>query len=402
MANTVYDVTTFAASISATDDIGRVINEIIADIKTKQPSQASKPGAVIYIPPGDYSLKTRVTIDISYLQIKGSGHGFTSSSIRYNSDTTGWSEIWPGGSRVRVENTDGNSEAFLIARAAAPRLSSIEFSDFCLDGVAFTSGGQNSYQSGKIGIRSTTATDSLRITGMGMVYLGRAILLSNPDAAEISGNFLCENASCVELVDGGQASLVTGNLIGAGFTGFSIYAENFFGLLVTGNNVFPRGKSMVHLKNSNNCSVSANRFHSFYPGMIVLEGNCTENLIGANHLRRERETYAPFQSSDNGLDDYYGLIFMQGSDNTVTGNHLTFAVAAGDLKPAGAVPTMMLVKSGTDNYLAANHTSAKVPVHTVVLDGSTINTRVMDCGSQAEVFAFDSAPYGFRETPLPS
>jgi inulin fructotransferase (DFA-I-forming) len=98
--STVYDVTTWTHStnpaITAYTDIGALINDIIADIKAKQPNQASKPGAVIYLPPGDYSLKTMVTVDVSYLTIRGDGHGFTSSSIRYNAgDTSAWHEIWP-------------------------------------------------------------------------------------------------------------------------------------------------------------------------------------------------------------------------------------------------------------------------------------------------------------------
>ena len=108
---TVYDVTTWTVpgnpGLTASYDIGAVINSIIADVKGQQTSQASKPGAVIYIPPGDYSLKTRVTVDVSYLTIRGSGHGFTSSSIRYNSgNTSSWHEVNPGGSRVRVDNPD--------------------------------------------------------------------------------------------------------------------------------------------------------------------------------------------------------------------------------------------------------------------------------------------------------
>jgi inulin fructotransferase (DFA-I-forming) len=54
---TVYDVTTWSVpgnpSASPYNDIGLVINSIIADIKSQQTSQASKPGGVIYIPPGE-------------------------------------------------------------------------------------------------------------------------------------------------------------------------------------------------------------------------------------------------------------------------------------------------------------------------------------------------------------
>lgn len=70
MAATFYDVTTFQGSISPYQDIGTVINEIIADIKATQTAQTTRPGAVIYVPPGHYDLLTRVVIDISFLQIK--------------------------------------------------------------------------------------------------------------------------------------------------------------------------------------------------------------------------------------------------------------------------------------------------------------------------------------------
>ena len=83
--NNVYDVTKWRAG-NPYEDIGEVINSILADVKSRQTAadvnEGGKPGAVIYLPPGDYHLKTQVVIDISYLKIAGSGHGFTSSSIR--------------------------------------------------------------------------------------------------------------------------------------------------------------------------------------------------------------------------------------------------------------------------------------------------------------------------------
>lgn len=53
---------------------------------------------------GDYHLTTQVVIDISYLKIAGSGHGFTSSSIRFNtpeSELANWHEVWPGAAEYR-------------------------------------------------------------------------------------------------------------------------------------------------------------------------------------------------------------------------------------------------------------------------------------------------------------
>ena len=76
---TVYDVTDWkprGKPLNVYEDIG-------ADIKSAQTDQAAKPGAVIYIPPGDYSLKTRVVVDISNLTIRGSGHSGTTRMTRH-------------------------------------------------------------------------------------------------------------------------------------------------------------------------------------------------------------------------------------------------------------------------------------------------------------------------------
>jgi len=403
MPSTIYDVTTWtipsSPATTAYTDIGAIVNSIIADIKANQPSQASKPGAVIYIPPGDYSLKTRIVIDISYLQIKGSGHGFTSSSIRYNAGSTAsWFEIWPGGSRIKVENTDGNAEAILINRGGSPRLSSIELIDFCLDGLSFTPN-QNSYLNGKIGIRSTSDTDSLRISGMGMVYLQRGLVITGADALSVTGNFIAECGNCIELVGSGQASMVNDNLIGAGPIGFSIFAEGHFGLIVSGNNIFPRGKSSVHFKNCVNNTITANRLHAFYAGMITFETGCHNNLVGANHFLRNKESFGPFLGVPNPVDDLFGLVHINGSGNTITGNHFSFDVPAASIVPAGATPTLVLVKTGSNNYIAMNHHAANLAVRSAVLDGATTNSKVLDCGTLAEFQAIAPATYGFRATP---
>ena len=283
------------------EDIGVVINSIIADIKARQTEgdvlSGGKPGAVIYIPPGDYHLKTQVVIDLSYLKIRGSGHGFTSSSIRFNTPAdqlARWHEIWPGGSRILVDLEPGIDEAsgaaFYVRREGEPRISSVEFSGFCIDGLHFVDRGfpvndpENTYRNGKTGIYIASAHDSFKITGMGMIYLEHGVTAYQADAMSIHDNFIAECGSCIELRSYGQASKITDNLIGAGYNGYSIYAQNFGGLLVTANNVFPRGTSSVHFSGVVRSSVTSNRFHSFYPGMLVFEGNCSENLIASNHF----------------------------------------------------------------------------------------------------------------------
>lgn len=364
-----YDVTDWHVGNPYTD-IGEVINSILADIKSRQQetdvNDEGKPGAVIYIPSGDYHLKTQVKIDISYLKIQGSGHGFVSSSIRYNVPQEQWKDlhdIWPGGSRILVDlKTEKNDErsgaAFLVEREGDPRISSVEFENFCIDGLHFVDDGngdpENTYVNGKTGIYVASAQDSFRITGMGIIYLEHGVTLYNSDALSVHDNFIAECGNCVELRGAGQASKITDNLMGAGYRGHSIYAENFGGLLVASNNIFPRGRSIVHFRGVLRSSVTANRFHSFYPGMLIFE-DCRENLVSSNHFLRDHEPWPPMQGYDNGLNDDYGLIHIEGSCNSVISNHISETIEMQYLKPAGIKPVVIRLVSGTENYVACNH-----------------------------------------------
>lgn len=393
---TVYDVTQWSIpgspGVTAYTDIGAIINSIIVDIKTNQNSQAAKPGATIYLPPGDYSLKTRVIIDISFLQIKGSGHGFTSLGIRYGTpDTSQWHELNPGASHIKVENTDGNAEAFLVTRTGNPRLSSVEFRDFCIDGLTFPA----NYSNGKVGVRVASSHDSFVFDGMGLIFLQRALIIDSTDALTVSNNFLVECGSAVELTTSGQASKVVNNLIGAGYIGYSIFAENHEGLLIEGNNIFPVGKSMVHLRTSSRCIIAANKFKSYYSAMIVLEGDCAENLITANQFRRE---LPPSSLPSSGYDDLYGLIHLNYNNNTITCNLFSLDMTTAAVTPAGATPTMILVGGGAANNVANNHFASNIPATTVVLDASSTGTKVLDSGSSSQVLSY-TTNYTFRATP---
>ena len=364
-----YDVTDWHVGNPYTD-IGEVINSILADIKSRQQetdvNDEGKPGAVIYIPSGDYHLKTQVKIDISYLKIQGSGHGFVSSSIRYNVPQEQWKDlhdIWPGGSRILVDlkpekNDERSGAAFLVEREGDPRISSVEFENFCIDGLHFVDDGngdpENTYVNGKTGIYVASAQDSFRITGMGIIYLEHGVTLYNSDALSVHDNFIAECGNCVELRGAGQASKITDNLMGAGYRGHSIYAENFGGLLVASNNIFPRGRSIVHFRGVLRSSVTANRFHSFYPGMLIFE-DCRENLVSSNHFLRDHEPWPPMQGYDNGLNDDYGLIHIEGSCNSVISNHISETIEMQYLKPAEIKPVVIRLVSGTENYVACNH-----------------------------------------------
>ncbi|MNK50406.1 Inulin fructotransferase [DFA-I-forming] [compost metagenome] len=439
-----YDVTEWPVG-NPYEDIGKVINSIIADIKSRQTdtdvNKGGKPGAVIYIPPGDYHLGSQVVIDISYLKIMGSGHGFTSSSIRFNTSEHEWAdlhELWPGGSRILVDipqevnDEEYKGAAFYVERSGNPRISSVEFSDFCIDGLHFIedSSGEinpeNTYINGKTGIYVASACDSFRITGMGFVYLEHGITIYHADALTIHDNFIAECGNCIELRGWGQASKITDNLIGAGFKGYSIYAQNFGGLLITANNVFPRGASSIYFDGVTRSSITNNRLHSFYPGMVVFSENCSENLVSSNHFLRDQEPWAPFLGIDNGLDDLYGLLYISGNNNSIIANHFSEGINTQNIKPVGATPVIIRIVSGNGNYISNNHvvatevhakisdscfsaqvdalltTEASEPltVTTVLVEKESLQNTILDSGSDAQV-VMDMTVNAFRATPTP-
>ena len=442
-----YDVTQWPVG-NAHEDIGAVINSIIADIKSRQAApdvnDGGKPGAVIYIPPGDFRLVTQVLIDISYLRIVGSGHGFTSSSIRFNTpahELKHWHEIWPGGSRVLVDmapsetDADASRAAFLVKRAGNPRISSVEFADFCIDGLHFedeASNGdaENSYRNGKTGIHVASANDSFRITGMGIIYLEHGIVSYHSDALSVDNNFVAECGNCIELRGMGQASRISNNLIGAGYSGHSIYAENYGGVLVSGNNVFPRGRSSIHFSGVARSSITGNRFHSFYPGMLIFADNCSENLVSSNHFLRDGEPWFPMTPYDNGLDDLFGLLHINGSNNSIISNHISESIDTRLIRPQAAKPVIIRLVSGRGNYVANNHivattetsemgdapnsecfsTQVEAIISTEGLTGLDVTAvkveeectqnTVLDSGTDMQVM-IDRAVNAFRGTPLP-
>ncbi|MBY9079788.1 NosD domain-containing protein [Paenibacillus sp. CGMCC 1.18879] len=439
-----YDVTEWPVG-NPYEDIGEVINSIIADIKSRQSdtdvNKGGKPGAVIYIPPGDYHLGSQVVIDISYLKIMGSGHGFTSSSIRFNTSENEWAdlhELWPGGSRILVDiplevnDEEYKGAAFYVERSGNPRISSVEFSDFCIDGLHYIENGsgetnpENTYTNGKTGIYVASACDSFRITGMGFVYLEHGITIYHADALTIHDNFIAECGNCIELRGWGQASKITDNLIGAGFKGYSIFAQNFGGLLITANNVFPRGASCIYFNGVTRSSITNNRLHSFYPGMVVFRANCSENLVSSNHFLRDHEPWTPFLGIDNGLDDLYGLLNISGNNNSVIANHFSEVINTQNIKPVGATPVIIRIVSGNGNYISNNHvvatevhakvsdscfsaqvdalltTEASKPltVTTVIVEKESVQNTILDSGRDAQV-VMDKTVNAFRVTPTP-
>ena len=124
------------------------------------------------------------------------------------------------------------------------------------------------------------------------------------------------------------------------------------------NNVFPRGASSIHFSGVARSSVTGNRFHSFYPGMLIFADGCSENLVASNHFLRDCEPWAPMIRYDNGLDDLFGVLHIDGSGNSIMSNHVSFSVDRHHVTPAAAKPVIIRVAAGKDNTIANTHVVA--------------------------------------------
>lgn len=394
MAPTVYDVTTWSgATVSPYTDIGLVINQIMADVHATQTSQTTRPGAVIYIPPGHYTLQTTANIDASFVTIKGSGHGFLSEAVRDGtSNTSAWFETLPGSSHVQIANN--NQVGFYVYRSANPvtngRMDGVVFQDFCIDGVSdskpYLPG------NGKTGILVQSDSDSLRIEGMGFVYLAHAIVVHNADAFNITNNFITECGNCIEMVDGSIVGKITNNYLISAWAGNSIFMENNDNVLISGNSLLWGAR--IQLKAVHRACITGNKFVSNFSGMIVHETECDENLISGNHFRRIFGDGGPARN-----DDLYGMVQVNGNSNSVTANSFSFNVPSANIVPSGATPTVVLVKGGDSNYLATNQISANLGVE-VVLDASTTNTKVLWSANSGQL-QDNTGVIGSRFVPTP-
>ena len=267
------------------------------------------------------------------------------------------------------------------------RLNSIFFQDFCLNGV----NAEKPYSNGKIGISVQSDNDSLRIEGMGFMYLERPLLIKGADAINITNNFIAETGSCIELTGASILGKITNNYLISAWAGYSIFAENGEGLLVSGNTIVWAGK--IYLDNVSRSNISSNKILSNFPGMVILAGNSKENLISSNQFRR---TWGDGKSDL--LDDTYGLIRVESSGNQISSNIFAFDVPREQLLPnKETVPAIIHITEGDNNYLGMNQIVANLPV-AVVLDAPTTTTKVLYSATEDQ-FSPATKSYSFVPTP---
>ena len=383
----VYDVTTFTSptGTSPYTDVGKVMNEIIANIKANQTTQTTRPGAVIYIPPGHYPLFTTVEIDISFLQIKGSGHGFLSQETRdYDTSYTPatWQETIPGGTHIICKfSPQGAQSAFHVNRTGnfrqVGRINAVEFYDFMIDGADVNSRPHTAGPSYKIGIAVDSAADALIFSGMGFTDLFAGVIMHSADGTLITNSRFTELGNCILLYDYSTSVKISNNYLLSDWTGYSVYASNGDNLMVTNNNI-SYGAS-VYLTACTYASVIGNHMVSGWPHMIYMDVT-NDSVIADNHIRRPDNN-----QFSNGNDDTQGIVYSNGARNSITGNRITVELTAANVRlPAGGILNAIWIDGG-DAFVFGNRITCATGLNPMLhVTPGAANARIIYSATTAQ------------------
>jgi inulin fructotransferase (DFA-I-forming) len=110
------------------------------------------------------------------------------------------------------------------------------------------------------------------------------------------------------------------------------------------------------------------------------------------------EGFPPFLGRSNGLDDLYGVVHIEGDNNLFSNNLIAYDVSPDKVVPASAQPTMVLIAGGNSNVVASTHVVSNVEAQHVVLDASTVRSKVLDSGPASTVTSY-SGDTAIRPTP---
>lgn len=292
---------------------------------------------------------------------------------------------------MQIANT--NQVGFLVNRATDPgtngRLNSIVFQDFCIDGVS--SSKPYLPGNGKTGIKVQYDTDSLRVEGMGFVYLANALVVRNADAFNITNNFIAECGSAIQMNDGSIVGKVTNNYLISAWAGNSLFIENNENCVISGNSLLWGGTDAVQER-------APRRHHRQQVRQQLLgDDRARDPVPRAAHLRKplpphlRRRRARPQRRSLR-----HGPAQRQRQLGHV--EHVLVQRACGQRRAAGATPTVVLVKGGNGNYLATNKLVSNIPVRHV-LDSSTTATKVLWSGTSSQLQDLTGGNMSFVATP---
>ena len=319
-------------------------------------------GGTIFIPNGNYFLKSTVNIDRSYVHVMGLNHGLRSGIDPVDGST----QAGGGGAKVTVQNP---ITAFKLENTHnSNRLSGITFSGFDLRGD--TNDG--------VGIDGVSNTDRVVIDNMTINNVGIGVRLHAADAPRITNSWIAETQSSILLTGASQQAEIKNNSLGAQPKGTTIYMENTDRFNISGNNIYPDGASAIRILNPVHGSIVGNTISAYYNGMIEFLPNSDGAFGNGNVISSNVIALESWHDNPDGKDNKWGIVHIQAFSNVIAGNNI---LANGS--PANT--TGILVMKGDYNRIANNVMNISDTNSKVVINGAANNNWVI---YSTEGFAF--------------
>ena len=319
-------------------------------------------GGTIFIPNGNYFLKSTVNIDRSYVHVMGLNHGLRSGIDPVDGST----QAGGGGAKVTVQNP---ITAFKLENTHnSNRLSGITFSGFDLRGD--TNAG--------VGIDGVSNTDRVVIDNMTINNVGIGVRLHAADAPRITNSWIAETQSSILLTGASQQAEIKNNSLGAQPKGTTIYMENPDRFNISGNNIYPDGASAIRILNPVHGSIVGNTISAYYNGMIEFLPNSDGAFGNGNVISSNVIALESWHDNPDGKDNKWGIVHIQAFSNVIAGNNI---LANGS--PANT--TGILVMKGDYNRIANNVMNISDTNSKVVINGAANNNWVI---YSTEGFAF--------------
>ena len=311
-------------------------------------------GGTIFIPNGNYFLKSTVNIDRSYVHVMGLNHGLRSGIDPVDGST----QAGGGGAKVTVQNP---ITAFKLENTHNNnRLSGITFSGFDLRGD--TNAG--------VGIDGISNTDRVVIDNMTINNVGIGVRLHAAEAPRITNSWIAETQSSILLTGASQQAEIKNNSLGAQPKGTTIYMENPDRFNISGNNIYPDGASAIRILNPVHGSIVGNTISAYYNGMIEFLPNSEGTFGNGNVISSNVIALESWHDNPDGKDNKWGIVHIEAFSNVISDNNI---LANGS--PANT--TGILVMKGDYNRIANNVMNISDTNSKVVINGAANNNWVI-------------------------
>ena len=311
-------------------------------------------GGTVFIPNGNYFLKSTVNVDRSYVHVMGLNHGLRSGIDPVDGST----QAGGGGAKVTVQNP---ITAFKLENTHNNnRLSGITFSGFDLRGD--TNAG--------VGIDGVSNSDRIVIDNMTINNVGIGVRLHAADAPRITNSWIAETQSSILLTGASQQAEIKNNSLGAQPKGTTIYMENPDRFNISGNNIYPDGASAIRILNPVHGSIVGNTISAYYNGMIEFLPNSDGAFGNGNVISSNVIALESWHDNPDRKDNKWGIVHIEASNNVIIGNNLL----------ANGTPhntTGILIMRGDYNRIANNVITIPDTVSKVVINGAANNNWVV-------------------------